>query len=155
VAQQLTCGNATAIGLTPRRKSTTQHICVAPLPQDLGNFPCSGPAGCAELVFFNVSLDFADQWGPFDAVWVGAKACGCNTTVSLFQQCDSWRSTGMKCGGTVVYRTNSGSAAMLLAIGNQGGSCCSPGGLDCCFDITIAAAPWLPPSQPPHACCPQ
>lgn len=32
------------------------------------------------------SLAFAD-WGTSNAIWIGAKACGCDTTISVYQDC--------------------------------------------------------------------
>jgi len=130
------CLIAEAVVLNPSHRTATQTI-------------------CSDLQFYNVSLDFGTQWGPFDSIWVGARACGsgCNTTVSVLHTCDKWHSTGASCGGTVVQMTNSSWAGVLIAVRNLGGSCCSPVGLNCCFGVTIAAAAWLPPTQPPRACC--
>jgi hypothetical protein len=140
---------------------------------------CGVPNDCNDKKWYLVTLDFlADDWGQFDAIWVGAKACGCDTTVSVYKSCCEWQSTGAFCNGAIVYRPTDPTAppaTVLLGVAVRFGPCCSliavrnaesdwgwTGGagysgsctqFQCCFDVQITATPWKPSVCPPNKCC--
>eukprot|EP00669_Euglena_mutabilis_P006926 TRINITY_DN2375_c0_g1_i4.p1 TRINITY_DN2375_c0_g1~~TRINITY_DN2375_c0_g1_i4.p1 ORF type:complete len:227 (-),score=50.49 TRINITY_DN2375_c0_g1_i4:401-1081(-) len=143
------------------------------------NAMCGVPNDCNDKKWYLVTLDFlADDWGQFDAIWVGAKACGCDTTVSVYKSCCEWQSTGAFCNGAIVYRPTDPTAppaTVLLGVAARFGECCSliavrdaesnwgwTGGaayggsctqFQCCFDVQITATPWKPTVCPPNKCC--
>jgi len=151
-----TCQTAMPIVLMPNASRYVHNLCIIPGTTN-NSFSCGTPEDCAQEYFYRVSLEFGDQWGPYNAVWVGAKACGQRTTVSLLPECNHWRSTGAHCGGMVVKKVPNSFEGVIIGVSHRQGPCCNQrdasGRCLCCFDLSINAVAWLPPASPPRRCC--
>jgi hypothetical protein len=169
-----TCSDPLAVTLTDGLHVVQDYICLEPAaphdncPGESCRAQCGGPEDCHDRKWYNITLAFAD-WGAENAIWIGAKACGCDTTISAYEDCCTWTSTGSQCGGIIINEPAQGVGNVMIAIANRGGACCTgsdPGITsseassvaasicDCCFDVTLLAVPWSTPACPPTECCP-